>query len=417
MSPRRAVTLLLSGIALTDLMFRVAQVALPLVVLTETGSVAATGLVGGAAGVPVLLSPWWARRLRPWVRGGRSIAFCYLGEAAALGAVPLAAATHTLGWPVLLAAGLALGAFEALDGPGRDALVADLGDRIGPDRALGLLTLRDFFRRTAMVAGPALGGLAVAAGHGLALLWLEAGCVLVAAGLALPVPSTTVRPESPAILATVRRYPEVLGGWVVRGTGCLMWFGFTLGLAVLGAQTGRPGVYVATAMTAYGVGAVLGTPLALPLLRRLPVLPAAAGAWLVTGGCWVAIGLVPRLGLIAVVSFGSAVAVVVGNAAVTALITRSSAGGERRTLLAGQAVVVNAANSLGLLVGGPVIGVLGPQRTLVVTGTLTAVVCVLVAKRGLLRHLEGPKLPLRGAKLATSAGPQKREAMVAAREP
>ena len=84
---RRSAFLLLFGVGITDLSFRVAQVAVPLVVLAGTGSVAATGLVAGASGLPVLLSPWWTRRLRHRIAGGRAVAACYLGEAAALAAV------------------------------------------------------------------------------------------------------------------------------------------------------------------------------------------------------------------------------------------------------------------------------------------------------------------------------------------
>jgi hypothetical protein len=58
---------LLAGSGTADFAMRITQVALPLVILRETGSVGATGLVGGAAGVPVLLSPWWARKARQWV--------------------------------------------------------------------------------------------------------------------------------------------------------------------------------------------------------------------------------------------------------------------------------------------------------------------------------------------------------------
>src|SRR5690349_7188334 len=146
MNPRVPAIRLLVGIGLTDLTFRTSQVALPLVVLAGTGSAAATGLVGGASGIPVLLSPWWTRRLRHRIADGRAVAACYVGEALALGVVALAATTGRLDVAVLAASGLALGAFEALDGPGRDALLADLGDRWGGGRALTLLTTRDFVR-------------------------------------------------------------------------------------------------------------------------------------------------------------------------------------------------------------------------------------------------------------------------------
>jgi len=386
MTPRVAAIRMLVGIGITDLTFRTSQVALPLVVLAGTGSVAATGLVGGAAGIPVLLSPWWSRRLRHRISSGRSVAGCYVGEALALGLVALAATTGRLDVAVLAVGGLALGVAEALDGPGRDALLADLGDRCGPDQALTLLTVRDFFRRISMVVGPALGGLLVAQGHAIGLLWTEVGSILVSAALAVGVGggSAPTADEAAGIWTTVRARPEVLAGWVVRGTGCALWFGFTLGLALLGAEQGRGGLYLATGMTAYGVGSVLGTLAVLPLLRVLPVLPAIAGAWAVTGGCWTVMGRAPSPPVIAVAALLSGLAVVVGNAGVTAQITRGSVGSDRRTLMAGQSVVVNAASSLGLLVGGPVLSMLGATDTLTLTGLLTATmpVVVLVKRAG-----------------------------------
>jgi hypothetical protein len=70
--------------------------------------------------------------------------------------------------------------------------------------------------------------------------------------------------------------------------------------------------------------------------------------------------------------------VVVGITAVNAAITRSAAGPVRRTLFSGQAVVVSASSSAGLLVGGSVIGLLGVRPTLVGSGLLVAAVSVVV---------------------------------------
>jgi predicted MFS family arabinose efflux permease len=176
----------------------------------------------------------------------------------------------------------------------------------------------------------------------------------------------------------------VLLGWIVRGTGCSLWFGFTLGLAVLGVESGRGGSFLAVGMAAYGVGSVLGTIAVVRLLRVLPVLPAIAGAWAVTGACWIVIGRVPDPTVVGVVALVSGCGVAVGNAGITAQITRGSVGRARRTLMAGQSVVVNAASSLGLLVGGPVLGALGAARTLQTTGAVVVLVAttVLVVARG-----------------------------------
>ena len=374
MGPRSGSARVLLGIGITDLTFRTSQVALPLVVLTATGSPAATGLVGGASGLPVLVSPWWSRRLRRRIRGGRGIAACYLVEAVALGVVALGATLDRLDVALLAAAGLLLGCAEALDGPARDALLADLGDRLGADRALTLLTTRDFFRRLSMVGGPALGGALVARGLAVPLLWAEVGSILLSAGVTAGVGSARPGVDGSldvGIWAAVRSRPEILRGWIVRGTGCTWWFAFTLGLAVLGEERGRGGLFLAAGITAYGVGSVLGTLGVLKLLRALAVLPTIGAAWAVTGLCWWVMGSLATVPAIVVASFLSGLAVVVGNAGVTAQITRGSYGAERATLMAGQNVVVNASSSLGLLLGGPVLALVGAQRTLEAAGLVT----------------------------------------------
>ncbi len=365
---------LLAGSAAADLAFRVAQVALPLVVLTGTGSVAATGLVAGAEGIPVLLSPWWARRARQWLDSGRRLAGIAVFDTVALALVPAAAAAGVLNVPTLVVAGLLLGVGEALSTPGRAALLADVGDRLGPDGAVALLTWQDGLRRAGMIAGPPLGALAVAAGWALPMLWLQAGVVLLSGLLAWPVAGEpTVRDlPAPSIWSAVSARPEVLRGWVIRGTGCLTWFAFTLGLSVIGAECGRPGVYLAAGMTGYGLGAVLGTTLAVAAVRRVSPRATAGAAWTVVGLGWLAMGVWTTPFAIALIAAVAGVAVVLGIAAISAIITRSSAGAERRALLSGQSVVVTASSAAGMLFGGPLIGALGAERTLRLTGVLTA---------------------------------------------
>jgi hypothetical protein len=395
----QAVALLL-GSGTQDLAFRLAQVALPLVVLDSTGSVALTGLVAGAEGVPVLLSPWWARRARQWVSTGPRLACLAVLDAAALGVVPTAARLDVVSAGVLLGAGLLLGVGETLGGPGRTALLAEVGDRLGPDRGVTLLTVQDLLRRVGMVVGPGLGAAGVALGLTTVLLWIQAAAVLVAGLLAWPVSggasgggcprAAAPASSAPAIRAALAGRPEVLAGWVLRGANSAVWFAFTLGLAILGAQQGRPGVLYAWGMTGYGAGSVAGTLLALPVVRRVPVLTVVTTAWTAAGLAWVLMGTWPTPLGAALAAGGAGAFVVVGITAVNAAITRTSEGAVRRTLLSGQAVVVSASSSAGLLVGGSVIGLLGVRPTLVAAGLLVCLVSVLVPP--VVTRATGPQL-------------------------
>ncbi|NYD43477.1 hypothetical protein BJZ21_003560 [Nocardioides panaciterrulae] len=390
-----AVSLLL-GSATQDLAFRLAQVALPLVVLGSTGSVALTGLVAGAEGVPVLLSPWWARRARQWVGSGRRLACLAVLDAAALSVVPAAALLGVVSAGVLLGAGLLLGVGETLGGPGRAALLAEVGDRLGADRAITLLTWQDLLRRVGMLVGPGLGAAGVALGFTTALLWVQAATVLVAGLLAWPVPGGTPAPAgpgcppTPAIRSALVGRPEVLVGWVLRGTNSAVWFAFTLGLAVLGAQQGRPGVLYAWGMTGYGAGSVVGTLLAVPVVRRGRVLAVVSTAWTAAGAAWVLMGVWPTPFGAGLAAAAAGASVVVGITAVNAAITRTAEGAVRRTLLSGQAVVVSASSSVGMLLGGAVLGLLGVRSTLVASGLLVSAVSLAAPRLARRSGAQGP---------------------------
>jgi predicted MFS family arabinose efflux permease len=162
----------------------------------------------------------------------------------------------------------------------------------------------------------------------------------------------------------------------------LSWFAFPLGLSVIGAERGRPGVYLAAGMSGYGVGSVLGTVVSLAVVRRFSPAPLAALGWMLTGLCWIGMGIWTTPAAIAAVATLSGVTLALGIAAISRVITSSSAGAERRALLSGQTVVVNAGSSAGLLIGGPLIAAIGAEHTLIVSGLLTASVAlgVLVAR-------------------------------------
>jgi predicted MFS family arabinose efflux permease len=383
MQARSEALVLLAGSGTSDFAYRISQVALPLVILRETGSVAATGLVAGAAGIPVLLSPWWARRARQWVDSGPRLAVVAVISAIALASVPAAAGTGLLSPQLLVMSGLLLGCGDALANPGRSALLADTGDRWGDGRAVQLLTWQDGLRRIGMLVGPSVGALAVSTGLTNGLLWIEAVTVAAAGLLACAVRSERAPDGSvtPSIRESLRGRTEVAYGWLVRGTGCVTWFAFTLGLSVVGEQRGQPGVYLAAGMTGYGVGSLVGTAVSLAVVRRTEPVPTAALAWAWCGLCWIVMGIWTTPPVVAVMGALSGVTVVIGIAAISVSITRSSAGAERRALLSGQTVVVNAGSAAGMLAGGPIIGAVGAEVSLVGSGLVTAVVALVILLR------------------------------------
>jgi predicted MFS family arabinose efflux permease len=129
-------------------------------------------------------------------------------------------------------------------------------------------------------------------------------------------------------------------------------------------------------MSGYGVGAVLGTLVAVKVIRRLPALPLACASWAVVGLCWTGMGIWTAPPAIAAMAGLAGMVIVWGISAISAVITQSSDGADRRALLSGQTVVVSASSSAGLLVGGSVIGAIGAQHTLIGAGLLTTLVAL-----------------------------------------
>lgn len=401
--PRVELTALLFGALCADLSAKSTAVALPLVALSATGSAAATGVAAGAVGLPILLSPWWAPRARQWLTTGPRLALLMVGYAAATALLPILDLLRMLSIPTLFLCGLLIGGCAALVSPGRDAMLADLGDALGPGKAASALTWRELISRSTMIVGPGLGALAVAAGLLHQMMFIEAGALLIAAALAWPVrrrkaldlnrqfsdgspsgqplrqnaPSDTAGPGR--LLASFHGRQRIVRGLIIRGTACLIWFAFVLGMAIEGYRQGNPGVLYAFGVTGYGLGSVLGIPVIRLVAGRVPLLRIAGFGWALNGIAWILMGCFLSdwgFGVGGLISgFGASL----GFVSVTREITNTSAGPERRTLLAVQSVIVESAAALGLLIGGPIIALWGVAPSLFGTGGLLLGVAITAA--------------------------------------
>ncbi|MDR6868649.1 MFS family permease [Microbacterium resistens] len=373
MPSRRGVLTLLIASFLVDLSARAAFVALPLIVLTVTGSVTFTGVVSGAIAVPLLVSPLWARRLRQWAARPRTLALCSAVEAVGALLVPLGAMVGLLPLWLLVVAGVVIGSGRTLTLPARQALLADVQQqRVGTP--IGVLAWQEAASRATSVLGPALGAVAVAAGQGLALMFAEVVAMLVAAvmtaAVATPHLPRDTAEGAPGIVRALRGQRDIALGWVIRGAAGATWFAFSLGLALDGARRGTPGITYAIGIGAYGLGAVLAT-LAVGRRRRfVPSLGTAALGWSVNGLAWVLMGVWPEPLGYATGGLLGGVGAATGFATITRLIGERTAGGQRRSLLAGQLLVVESATAMGMFVGGALLQSWGVSMTFVVTGAL-----------------------------------------------
>ena len=382
---------------------RITAVALPLVALAETGEAWATGLVGGMSGLPLLTVGWWGRGLRERLVSGRALAGVMLVQVLGLAIVPVAALVGEVGAVSLCASGLVTGVATALLGPAERGLVADLADAggHGPDGSGGTaarwLAWQDLAHRVSMIFAPPLGAWLVVAWGAEPLLWCQAAVVLAAAGAMLGVPRADGRATRPGaaergeaaptpVLAVLRARPQVAVGVVAAGVGGLCWFGFSLGLAVLGVEHGMPGALIAAGMSGYGATSVLASLVAPLVVDRLPRLATAVGTWAVLGLSFAALpAVVPSVTGVALVSAVGGLATPFGIAALNALISEQTSGAARRAAFTAETVLHSGGASLGLLVGGALIGWVGAGPVLVVVGAVQVLVAAvgLVAARSL----------------------------------
>ncbi|MFE7509474.1 MFS transporter [Promicromonospora sp. NPDC057488] len=406
---------------------RITAVALPLVALDQTGDAWTTGLVGGFAGLPLLTSGWWGRRLRGHLVSGRALAAVLAVQVLGLVLVPVAAATIGVGAVVLCATGLVTGATSALLSPAQRALTADLAELPGNGPGVGAKALawQDLAHRASMIFAPALGAWLLVAWGAEPLLWWEAAAVGLAAAAMLTVPAVRasdgraaspaepvgtgpgldeldqreerVRPErvdqrdeggrrepegrreeqAPDLRSVLRGEPELGVGLALAGVGGVTWFAFALGLALLGVELDRPGELIAAGMAGYGA-ATVGVSFVVPLVvHRVPRIPAIVASWVVFGLAYLALpAAAPDLLAVGVVSAVGGLAMPFGIAALNALIVERTTGAARRTAFTAETVLHAGGASLGLLAGGALIGAFGAGPVLVVTGGFQVLACV-----------------------------------------
>ncbi|WP_020017001.1 MFS transporter [Promicromonospora sukumoe] len=390
---------------------RITAVALPLVALDQTGDAWTTGLVGGFAGLPLLTSGWWGRRLRGRLVSGRALAAVLAVQVLGLALVPVAAATIGVGAVVLCATGLVTGATSALLSPAQRALTADLAELPGNGPGVGAKALawQDLAHRASMIFAPALGAWLLVAWGAEPLLWWEAAGVGLAAAAMLTVPAARAAVEAdvsrveadasrvelaetapgldklerrspgdqreggeeqaPALRCVLRGEPELAVGLALAGVGGVTWFAFALGLALLGVELDRPGELIAAGMAGYGV-ATVGVSFVVPLVvHRVPRIPAIVASWVVFGLAYLALPVAaPELLAVGVVSAVGGLAMPFGIAALNTLIVERTTGAARRTAFTAETVLHAGGASLGLLAGGALIGAFGAGPVLVVTG-------------------------------------------------
>lgn len=220
--------LVASAISLTGT--RVSMIALPLLVLTTTGSPTQTGLVALAEMLPMVVLKVLGGPIIDALGARRVAIACDLASLVVVGLVPLLHAAGMLGFPLLLALVAVAG---ALRGPGesaKDVLTPAVAEHCGVplERVSGL---EGTVERTASMLGAALAGVLVAAVGAAEALVIDAASFGLSA-LALAVTTRALPKPPPAEDDPAPYLHRLRAGWTfLHGDRVL------LGISVMVALT------------------------------------------------------------------------------------------------------------------------------------------------------------------------------------
>jgi MFS family permease len=378
--------LLLSAGVLASIGMEVEATAVGWELYLRTESPAALGLAGLAQFLPVLLLALPAGQAAD--RHSRRLLFQGAQTVAALAALGLAALSFWQGPVALIFGCLVLaGVARAVTAPSRSALLPQV---VPLDVLANAVTWNSSGWQLANVAGPALGGLAIAAAGGEAApaYLLAAGCALGCVLLLVPVRPRLGAPGP----VTARSLESLLAGarFVWRTELLLAALTLDLFAVLLGGATALLPIF---ARDILGVGAVgLGWLRAAPALgamvmaftlahRRPLRRPGMALLWAVAGfgTATVVFGLSEdfwlSLGMLAVAGALDNVSVVVRGT----LMQQLTPDAMRGRVAAVNSVFISSSNELGAFESGIAAELLGPVGAVVVGGVGTVVVVLAVA--------------------------------------
>lgn len=285
----RDFTLLWCGQTLSALGTRTSSIAVPLVVLALTGSVARAGLAGFVATLPYLLFYLPAGALLDRWNRRRVMLWCEAGRVVALGSIPLALWAGRLTFAHVLVAGFAAGTCYVFFSVAEKSVLPSL---VTCQQLTTALAQEEAKSRGAALAGPPLGGFLYGVSHALPFVADTLSYVVSFATLLGIRADLQVRRSGP-VGALGKEIADGLrwlwGQSFIRVTMVcvalvnLMFQALTLVLIVLAAQLGASTATTGAVLGCFGVGGLAGALTAPWLQRRVPPKTAAVGAtWLWT---------------------------------------------------------------------------------------------------------------------------------------
>lgn len=370
LSANRDFRLLWLGGLLAAFGSQMAALALPLVVLAETGSPAKAGLVGTASAVALLITVLPGGAIADAAERWRLMLYCDSGAALVAGVLAVSVVRGSPSLALILTAAVLGPVLSAFYGPAASALLK----AAVPAPQLGIAMSRLQARSAAArLVGPLVGGALFGLSHGLPFL-VECGGLLSSAGCLLAVRARAVPArrakkmlhpkELGAGLAFIWRQPYLRASLVLFGTGLNAAFGGLMFAALArGAQLDPSGRSSGLVVALAGAGTLAGALLA-PRLKahEHPRATILFACWTCTGASALLVVTHNAFAMGSLIAVSLLVAAVgnVGFATTMLLLTPSELVG--RVQSAGGFVSM-AVQPLGPLAGGLLLGRFGPRLT------------------------------------------------------
>lgn len=222
----------------------VALIALPLIILSTTGSVLSTGIVAASSAIPAIFAGLFMGALIDrWNRRTASIVFDAL-SAVAIGLLPVVDYVFGLNlwWFIVLGMIGAIGDVPAQTA--REALLPGIV-KYSSWSVERLVGTREALSAVAMITGPALAGVMVAALNGPTILWITAGFSFTACLISffLPQEAGSVGQDiesGPDTMASSVR--QIVIGWKAIGRSRVLLMATSLSFATATLMSGLQGL-------------------------------------------------------------------------------------------------------------------------------------------------------------------------------
>ncbi|MEV6805213.1 MFS transporter [Streptomyces sp. NPDC051132] len=324
----RDFTLLWTGQCLSDLGGAMVDLALPLLVLQQTGSPARAGLVGTAGLVTTLVCRLPAGVLADRFDRRRLMIVCDVLRLAGYALLGWAVATGAARLPVILAVVVAGAAATAVFSTAEHAAVRNLVRR---DQLTSAVARNEARAYAVSLTGPPLGGLLFGLGRALPFLGNALSYLLSLVAVSrirrpLQQPRRTAVPAGGASATQGLRFllahPFLRALLIIAAPLNMAFTGMVFATTLALRRAGAPPLLVGLAGAVFALGGLLGAFAAPALQRRLP-LPA-----LLTLLCWVTAALMTAGALLAgsvLAAVPLAAAVFLGPTANAALFARQAA--------------------------------------------------------------------------------------------